>query len=187
MIEYPSREAFLEALPKGGKIAEIGVFRGHHAFSMHNICAPSELILIDPWQSPPPDVKLDYKWAKIGQMELERLYADVCYAFRHQNNVKIIRKSSLEGAALYPDGYFDWVYVDANHLYEPVMEDLRAWYPKVKKGGYLCGHDYSNAPRILEKGDGVYFAVNDFCKENNLEVNFVTSLVEDRCFAIKVG
>lgn len=69
MIEYPSREAFLGALPKGGKIAEVGVFRGHHAIAMFNICAPDELVLIDPWRSPPPDSEpLDYKWAKIGQM-----------------------------------------------------------------------------------------------------------------------
>lgn len=187
MIEYPTREVFLDALPKGGKIAEIGVFRGYHAYSMYNICKPLELVLIDPWQSPPPsDVQLDYKWAKIGQLELERLYTNVCLMFNNCNNVNIVRKSSLEGAALYPDNYFDWVYVDANHLYDPVMEDLKAWYPKVKKGGYLCGHDYSDAPRILAKGDGVFYAVNDFCTEHNLEVNFVTSLVEDRCFAINI-
>lgn len=187
MIEYPSREAFLGALPKGGKIAEVGVFRGHHAIAMFNICAPDELVLIDPWRSPPPDSEpLDYKWAKIGQMELEKLYVGVCSAFRGRDNVKIQRVTSLEGAALYPDGYFDWVYVDANHMYDPVMEDLRAWYPKIKKGGYLCGHDYSDAPRILEKGDGVFFAVNDFCKEHNLNIEFVTSLVEDRCFAIRL-
>jgi predicted O-methyltransferase YrrM len=187
MLEYPTREAFLEALPKGGKIAEIGVFRGHHAIAMFNICGPTELVLIDPWKSPPPtDQPLDYKWAKIGQLELEKLYVGVCTAFKAHGNVKIERVSSLEGAALYPDGYFDWVYVDANHMYDPVMEDLRAWYPKVKKGGYLCGHDYSDAPRILAKGDGVFYAVNDFCKEHNLNIEFVTSLVEDRCFAIRV-
>lgn len=186
MIEYPTREAFLEALPKGGKIAEIGVFRGHHAAAMYNICSPAELVLIDPWKSPPEDVKLDYKWAKIGQAELDILYNNVCAMFYGVSNVKILKYNSLDGAALFPDEYFDWVYIDANHLYDPVMEDLLAWYPKVKKGGYLCGHDYSDAPRILEKGDGVFYAVNDFCTAHNLEVNFVTSLVEDRCFAINI-
>ena len=187
MLEYPTREAFLAALPKGGKVAEIGVFRGHHAIAMYNICAPQELVLIDPWASPPEGSEpLDYKWAKIGQAELDKLYHGVCNAFYGRDNVKILKYTSLDGAALFPDGYFDWVYIDANHLYDPVMDDLKAWYPKVKKGGYLCGHDYSDAPRILAKGDGVFYAVNDFCAANNLEVNFVTSLVEDRCFAIRI-
>ena len=35
---------------------------------------------------------------------------------------------------LFPDGYFDFIYVDASHDYKSVSEDLRLWWPKLKKG-----------------------------------------------------
>ena len=184
MTEYPTREAFLEALPKNGVIAEIGVFRGHHAVSMFNICQPTELVLVDPWKNAVGQFK--YKWANMNQMDLEILHTNVVNHFRNTPSVKVVRKGSLDAAVDYPDHYFDWVYIDANHEYEPVMKDLKAWFPKIKKGGYLCGHDYSDAPRILAKGDGVFFALNDLCEEHGLEVNFDTSLVEERCFAVNI-
>lgn len=34
------------------------------------------------------------------------------------------------------------VYIDADHNYEPVKADIRAWLPKVKPGGWITGHDY---------------------------------------------
>lgn len=46
-------------------------------------------------------------------------------------------------AARYPDGYFSFVYVDARHDYKGVMRDLALWWPKLKLGGLMAGHDYS--------------------------------------------
>ncbi len=61
---------------------------------------------------------------------------------------------SWEGAALYGDRSLDWVYIDADHHYEPVCRDIDAWLPKVKPGGVIAGHDYSGYP-----GYGVIQAV----------------------------
>jgi hypothetical protein len=63
---------------------------------------------------------------------------------------------SWEGAQLYADQSLDWVYIDADHHYEPVCRDIDAWLPKVKPGGVIAGHDYSNYP-----GFGVIQAVNE--------------------------
>jgi len=41
-----------------------------------------------------------------------------------------------------PDGYFDFVYVDARHDFKGVYEDVRAWWPKLRVGGIMAGHDY---------------------------------------------
>ena len=53
----------------------------------------------------------------------------------------------------------DFVYIDALHDYDSVMEDLRAWYPKVKNGGYVAGHDWAI--------QGVKNAVIDFTNDIN--------------------
>lgn len=65
-----------------------------------------------------------------------------------------IRLSSLESAKLYPDRSLDFVFIDASHEYEDVKQDILSWYPKVKKGGYIAGHDYTTF-------DGVQKAVDE--------------------------
>ncbi len=69
--------------------------------------------------------------------------------------LKILKKSSHEAALQFEDGYFDFVFIDADHVYERVKEDIDDWLPKVKKGGILAGHDYAPSQK------GIIKAVND--------------------------
>lgn len=55
-----------------------------------------------------------------------------------------IRKSSEEAVKEYEDESLDFVFIDAGHEYDDVKKDIEIWLPKVKKGGILAGHDYSN-------------------------------------------
>lgn len=80
----------------------------------------------------------------------------------------VVRASSLEAASHYADNLFDFVFLDADHTYEAVKSDIAAWYPKVKPGGFLCGHDYMN-PSF--PAWGVERAVSEFCQEKNLTVD----------------
>lgn len=50
--------------------------------------------------------------------------------------------TSLRAARTFADGSLDFVYIDGNHTRESVLEDCRAWWPKIKPGGTLAGHDY---------------------------------------------
>lgn len=56
-------------------------------------------------------------------------------------NIVKIRKTSVEAAKDFQDGSLDAVYIDAEHDIDNVRADIRAWRPKIKKGGCLCGHD----------------------------------------------
>lgn len=60
----------------------------------------------------------------------------------YEGRVEIHRESSLHAAERFRDAQFDFVYLDANHSYEAVRDDLHAWWPKVKRGGMLAGDDY---------------------------------------------
>ena len=54
----------------------------------------------------------------------------------------IITDLSIEAAKGFEDKSVDFVYIDANHAYKYVREDILAWLPKVKKGGIIGGHDW---------------------------------------------
>lgn len=65
------------------------------------------------------------------------------------------------------DGSIDVVYIDGDHSYESVLQDCELWYPKIKSGGFLCGHDYSSHTKWKD----VKRAVDVFLKENNLSIH----------------
>ena len=65
----------------------------------------------------------------------------------------------------------DFVYIDAEHSYEAMTNDLALWFPKVRAGGVIAGHDYS--PEF----DGVRRAVNEFASANQLKINLEPATV----------
>lgn len=71
------------------------------------------------------------------------------------DNFTFIEKTSDEAATLFDDESMDFVFIDGLHTYEQVLQDCKNYYPKLKSGGYLIGHDYS---RI----QGVNTAVGEF-------------------------
>jgi predicted O-methyltransferase YrrM len=70
-------------------------------------------------------------------------------------HIQKIHMSGKDASVGFDDETLDLVYIDASHWYDDVIEDIKTWLPKVKKGGYLCGHDYI-------EGIDTFYAVNDF-------------------------
>jgi hypothetical protein len=85
----------------------------------------------------------DYgRWANVGQALWEAKYEKVCMLMRYFPALHVVRMPSARAAAMFPEGYFDLVFIDAGHTYEEVTMDIDAWLPKVKSGGLLAGDDY---------------------------------------------
>jgi cephalosporin hydroxylase len=74
--------------------------------------------------------------------------------------VTSLRLSSEDASKTFDDDSVDFIFIDANHTYESVMNDLKCWYKKIKPGKIISGHDYD--------WDGVRTAVNDFFGEGNI-------------------
>jgi len=75
-------------------------------------------------------------------------------------NATLIIKSSTEAVQEFQDNSLDFVYIDADHRMASVINDCQLWYPKVKIGGLLCGHDYNLAePPVMSAV--LQFAVNN--------------------------
>ena len=78
----------------------------------------------------------------------------------NSNVVNFVQASSIEYADLIENNSVDFVYIDAEHDYDSVKQDLSVWFPKVKIGGFLAGHDYNK-----KQFPGLVKAVWDFQKD----------------------
>lgn len=72
-----------------------------------------------------------------------------------------IQKTSDDCAKIIPDN-LDFVYVDGDHSYEQVKKDIQNYFPKIRKGGILAGHDINQTD--------VFRAVSEFVVKNKLDV-----------------
>jgi len=79
--------------------------------------------------------------------------------------IKTIRGSSLDVHSQFGDNSIDFLFIDGDHTYKGVRNDLRNWFPKVKSGGIIAGHDYT------EPTCGVKMAVDEFFLFTGIEVN----------------
>lgn len=166
-----ARQHLLESLPKGRVWAEVGVWKGSFSQRILTVCEPSELHLIDPWRFMPQYPVRQYGGAAAdSQATMNHIYRWVIRRFSHSPAVTVHRQTSAEACENFPDGYFDYVYIDGDHSYEFVLQDLRLWAPKVRCGGALLGDDYR---WNHESGRSVERAVQDFVAESGSSLSLV--------------
>ena len=118
------------------RCAEIGVLRGAFSRKIADICTPSELCLIDTWGLH-LNTFCDYQTYNAAHWEAIKKSVE---AWACPLGYKVIQARSTDASSLFPDGYFDFVYIDADH--DRAAEDIMCWLPKVRKGGIIAGHDY---------------------------------------------
>jgi hypothetical protein len=76
----------------------------------------------------------------------------------------LVSRDSVFAASLFPKEFFDFVYIDGWHQYPAVKKDIEAWWPKVKSGGFLGGHDLGHV-----EFPGVVRAVEQFSRKVSRE------------------
>lgn len=165
------RSFLLSTLPENAVCAEIGVYKGNFSAKLLKYAKPEVLHLIDPWAR---NDGADYEGAwyggqASGQATMDEVYSAVEERFAQEieyGKVRLHRSPSSEAVSTFPDNYFDWVYIDGDHLYEAVLQDLKLYFPKVKSGGLIAGDDYGKDDHWW--GDGVTRAVDEFAEERGL-------------------
>lgn len=136
------RGRLLARMPKGAKVAEIGVWEGGFSRRILEICEPAELHLIDPWLYQPEFGNTGFGRKKNEHL-MEVKYQDVVATFKDDARVKIHRATSEEALAALPDGSLDWVYIDGNHNEPFIGNDLALCLQKVKPDGIITGDDFN--------------------------------------------
>ncbi|MDC6448218.1 class I SAM-dependent methyltransferase [Alphaproteobacteria bacterium] len=139
------RAYILEQLKKNCIIIEVGVWQGEFSNKIYNICSPKELVLVDSWTydkqvrgcAPQVDGK-----EPLSQKFFDDAKNETYSKFKNMKEVLILDKNSIDASSNYNDNYFDYIYLDAEHTYQAVSNDLDTWYPKLKINGVFFGDDY---------------------------------------------
>jgi len=155
---FPTRADLYTVLPKNAIGAELGVRFGENAKILRRVASPKLLHLIDIWDGPTA-------WEQVNNR------------FADRPRFKIHRATTRRASREFGTEYFDWIYVDADHRYVAVLDDLRTYHSKVKKGGLVLGHDFFNHTGVqdgVSDGMGVIRAVLECVADGLYEFMYLT-------------
>jgi len=144
--------------------AEIGVESGRYSVT---ICATNpgvKLYCVDPWETYP-----GYR-EHVSQAHMDVLYNDTIERTKPYN-CEILRGYSLDVVKKFDDGSLDFVYIDANHDFDNVTNDITAWSKKVRRGGIIAGHDYRRSKE--RNPNDTVDAVNAYVGSHKIQPWFV--------------
>jgi hypothetical protein len=145
--------------PKG---AEIGVFFGLMSRRMLEQRNDMTLTMVDSWEGDSQSYEGesgDYH-AGLDQANQDEICAKAQeMVAEFGDRARIIRKRSLDAAKDVAPESLDFVFIDADHGYDGCKADIAAWWPKVRVGGIVSGHDYDHPEFPLF---GVKRAVDEF-------------------------
>jgi predicted O-methyltransferase YrrM len=147
------------------KFIEIGSWKGRSAAFMAveilNSNKKIDFYCVDTWQG-------SEEHAQDEIIKQKSLYEEfLCNIEPVKDIINPVRDTSLSASESFPNNYFDFIFIDAAHDYENVKADIQAWFPKLKKGGIIAGHDYH------QNWSGVVQAVNEwsFWKNKKLHIS----------------
>jgi len=137
------------------KGCEVGVCEGRNAASMLSIIPDLHLTLVDPY--------MVYEYKKFRRHTKWKWHLPTMDIVRRRAirklskyNVRWLMTTSELASRCVPDESLDFVYIDGNHTFDFITQDLQFWFPKIRKGGILSGHDYGMRP--------IHAAVDVFAK-----------------------
>jgi len=137
---------------------EVGIFNGFYSEVLMKTIPGLHLAGIDPYAV--------YKGYRDHQFSrsMEKAEETAHTLLDKYTFYTFMKMTSEEAAKEFDDGSLDFVFIDGNHAYEYVKQDIELWTPKVRTGGIVSGHDYY----VTRAGNvGVIRAVNDYVASNN--------------------
>jgi hypothetical protein len=166
-------------LPIGGVGMEIGVWKGDYSRHLLRITKPHRLYLVDPWECQPDFANTSYGGTGVefrdaavrSQEDMEALYQKVEMELGRLPAVSVLRMKSSDLSGRIGEGELDWIYIDGNHTYEFVRDDLHLAWGLVKENGVISGDDFN--ARSGPCRFGVRTALLEFCNEKDRRLSVI--------------
>lgn len=148
--QYYSVTEMLVKLSRAREMLEVGVAYGFHALHLLTTNSLINYTGIDPYlagydsaDSFSSDVA--HVFDSEPQVAMDRLHDAVVARLSTEfgDRSRVIRMDSVSASALFPNQSLDLIFIDGDHQYDSVLQDLNVWYPKLRSGGLLVGDDYA--------------------------------------------
>lgn len=145
--------------------AEVGVYKGSMSKNLLKSMPNLFLFMIDRWSEYSESEKIENGNTSMSMRKQSSF--DVAYEkvkkirMKYYRRSGIINRSSTDASNAFKNKTFDFVFIDADHSYQAVKNDIKSWIDKIKLGGYICGHDYHR--------ESVKKAVKEFFPINKIE------------------
>ncbi|MEM7175748.1 MAG: class I SAM-dependent methyltransferase [Chlamydiota bacterium] len=161
LIKKKHRACYLKALAllhsiEVKAIVEIGVFKGKNARMLRELFPEAHLYLVDPWS---PDFSyLSQGGPVAAQREVyTKAFSNVKTMFKNDLRTTIIRKPSNAAAPDIPND-IDLIFIDANHDYSCVKQNIITYLPKLRSRSILAGHNYGHQrlPGVKQAVDEIF-------------------------------
>ena len=146
--------------------AEVGVLCGNTSEVLLRELPDLQLWLVDPWRPYEGESAIGSSSQRSFDDAMAKAMFWTEFARRRRF---VLREPSTQAASRFERGELDFVFIDANHLYEHVCADIHAWWPKIRSGGLLMGHDYG-VYRDATGQWGVSRAVDEFVCASDREL-----------------
>ena len=133
-------------------IVELGVWKGVIPRFILPRNPDWKYVGVDLYEPQPDNPSETYEPGENGHAwDHETYFKEVSEILDMYDNAKLLRMHTVEAAHEFDDKSIDFVFVDADHSYEGVKADLEAWIPKIRSGGMIAGHDYTEEfPGVIE-------------------------------------
>lgn len=146
---FQGRLNMLPTLPRGGVVCELGTLKGAWARKILDISKPNKLYTVD---------------TSYSQFQHARFTQEVT-----SGQLELLEGTSWVRLAEFPDEYFDWIYIDADHSYNAVRQDSLVALRKIRPAGYLVFNDFTSASPLEMMSYGVARAAIELATENDME------------------
>lgn len=123
------------------KGAEIGVLEGDYSAILCQSNPKLKVYSIDAWEFYPLKNNFRRPWV------YPEIYEKAKTKLAQYKNNEIIRKWSMDAVKDFADESLDFVFIDGDHRFEYVANDIAGWGKKVRKGGIIAGHDFGPSPK----------------------------------------
>jgi hypothetical protein len=150
--------------------AEVGVRRGKFTKVLCDANPSLHMLCVDPWSS--------YS-VKYPQEKQDRIYEE-CLKVLDGYNVTIIKKTSMDAVKDIPMQSLDFVYIDGDHTFDYVMEDIIHWAKRVRPGGIIACHDFHYGSNV-----DVVEAVKAYTRAHHIDPWYVTKESQPTAYWVK--
>lgn len=166
---------YLNSVGLTGSAVEVGVKEGHNSLYILSKWKGKKLHMVDPWVNQDKKIYTDISNADDKTQEDRFRELKRKLELNYKGRYELHRGYSVPVSNTFNTSSLDFVYIDARHDYKGVLEDCEAWWPKLRVGGLIAGHDFVPDGNLKEGSFGVQRAVKEFADKMGVEIQTIAT------------